>query len=384
MNEDFDGAIENDQDVNEETAQAQDVQEEVSMTEAVEANEEAVVQAPKTVEPAKPQMPLANKVVHLGGLVRRYTKDVEEANRKHEEVLRGQGRVLALLQAAPKNQRELAFLLDMHRSALAHLLDEMEDAGLVERTVSEDDEDVVVVSITEAGVAAVPDLTKPQPKADALDSLSDEEKAQLEAIVDKASASLELKLVELGDDPNAPRPERPQGDRGGFRGRDDRRGGFRGGRDDRGGFRGRDDRGGDRGGFRGHDDRGGDRGGFRGGRDDRGGDRGGFRGGFRGGRDDRGGFHGGRDDDRRGGYRGRDDRGSDRGGFRGGRDDDRRGGYRGGSDRGGYRGGRDDSRGGYRGGNDRGGYRGGSDRGGYRGRDDRGSDRGGYRGGYRD
>ncbi|MEM1314128.1 MAG: hypothetical protein AAGI51_06225, partial [Pseudomonadota bacterium] len=65
------------------------------------------------------------------------------------------------------------------------------------------------------------------------------------------------------------------GDRGGDRG------GWKG-RDDRGGHRGRDDRGGDRGGYRGRDDRDdrGDRGGYRGrdDRDDRGGDRGGYRG----------------------------------------------------------------------------------------------------------
>lgn len=112
----------------------------------------------------------------------------------------------------------------------------------------------------------------------------------------------------------------------------------------------------------------GDRGGYRGRNDSRGDDR---RGGYRGSNDRR--------DDRRGGYRGSNDRRDDR------RDDDRRGGYRGNSERrddrrGGYNGdrrdgGRDDRRGGYRGNNDRRDDRRGDDR--------RGGNRG-YRGNSRD
>ncbi|MGP5082163.1 hypothetical protein ACTXJ8_10240 [Corynebacterium variabile] len=145
---------------------------------------------------------------------------------------------------------------------------------------------------------------------------------------------------------------RPQGDRGGYRGRNDSRGDDR-----RGGYRGNNDRRDDRrGGYRGSNDR----------------------------RDDR------RDDDRRGGYRGNSERRDDRrGGYNGDRGDDRRGdrrgGYRGSSDRrddrrGGYNGdrrdgGRDDRRGGYRGNNDRRDDRRGDDR--------RGGNRG-YRGNSRD
>ncbi|MDN6535703.1 MAG: hypothetical protein L0K73_02625 [Corynebacterium variabile] len=137
---------------------------------------------------------------------------------------------------------------------------------------------------------------------------------------------------------------RPQGDRGGYRGRNDSRGDDR-----RGGYRGNNDRRDDRrGGYRGSNDR----------------------------RDDR------RDDDRRGGYRGNSERRDDRrGGYNGNRGDDRRddrrGGYRGNSDR------RDDRRGGYNGDrrdDRRGGYRGNNER---RGDDRRGGNRG-YRGNSRD
>ncbi|MGO3907374.1 hypothetical protein ACTXO6_13840 [Corynebacterium variabile] len=155
---------------------------------------------------------------------------------------------------------------------------------------------------------------------------------------------------------------RPQGDRGGYRGRNDSRGDDR-----RGGYRGSNDRRDDRrGGYRGSNDR----------RDDRCDDdrRGGYRGNSERRDDRRGGYNGNRGDDRRddrrGGYRGNSDRRDDpRGGYRGNSDrrDDRRGGYNG--DR--RDGGRDDRRGGYRGNNDR------------RGDDRRGGNRG-YRGNSRD
>ncbi|MGO3826957.1 MAG: hypothetical protein ACTJIF_10510 [Corynebacterium variabile] len=155
---------------------------------------------------------------------------------------------------------------------------------------------------------------------------------------------------------------RPQGDRGGYRGRNDSRGDDR-----RGGYRGSNDRRDDRrGGYRGSNDR----------RDDRRDDdrRGGYRGNSERRDDRRGGYNGNRGDDRRddrrGGYRGNSDRRDDpRGGYRGNSDrrDDRRGGYNG--DR--RDGGRDDRRGGYRGNNDR------------RGDDRRGGNRG-YRGNSRD
>lgn len=130
---------------------------------------------------------------------------------------------------------------------------------------------------------------------------------------------------------------RPQGDRGGYRSRNDSRGDDR-----RGGYCGNNDRRDDRrGGYRGNNDR----------RDDR-------RGGYNSDRRDD------RRDDRRGGYRGNSDRRDDRrGGYNGDRRDDRRDG------------GRDDRRGGYRGNNDRRDDRRGDDR--------RGGNRG-YRGNSRD
>ncbi|MGN0055039.1 MAG: MarR family winged helix-turn-helix transcriptional regulator [Atopobiaceae bacterium] len=246
-------------------------------------------------------MPLIDKVGRMSGLLHRYTKNQAEAHGRFGDPLRGQGRLLTLLKAKPEtSQRELSFLLDMRQQSLSELLAKLEEKGFITREKSEEDGRVMMVKLTEAGANAAPDLEEMDPNEDVFACLTDEERQQFEASIVKVTKSLQQKLIQMGDDPNA-RPRRDE--RGG-----DRRGGFRGGRDDR-----------DRGGFRG------DRGGYRGGRDDRGGFRGGRddRGGYRGGRDDRGGFRGGRDD--RGGFR------SDRGG---------RGGYR--SDRGGYRGGRDD------------------------------------------
>ena len=238
------------------------------------------------------EMPLARKVGRMGMLIHRYYDAQAHRHGALGDPLRGQGRVLALLKAKPTTtQRELSFLLDMRQQSLSELLGKLEEKGFITREKSPDDGRVTVVTLTDEGAAAAPSPDQMQAHPDALDCLTDEERAQLETITEKVCTSLEGKLQEMGIDPHqGPRPRQDR-DRGP---RDDRR---QGPRDDRGP---RQDR---------------DRGqGYRGPREDRGyrGDR------DRGQRDDRG-YRGDRDR----GPRDRGDRGpSHRGPYRpdGGRD----------------------------------------------------------------
>lgn len=235
-------------------------------------------------------------------------------------------RALKLLELKPKmEQKEMADLLGVRLRELDAIMAEAEKDDIVARIEPEEpDMRKIVIMADDDAIARAE--AKEAKGEDLVPGLSDEDRKQLLALLDKVIDP----LVALGlDEDRGPRGDR----RGG--GRDDRgpRGGFHGGRDDhgsRGSFGGRGSRGGDRG----ERSRGNDRGGYRGGRDrDDRGSRGGYRSGAR---DDRsGGFRGGRDDrsSSRGGY-GSSSRGNDRGGYRGSRDrDDRnsRGGYRGGS-----------------------------------------------------
>ena len=267
------------------------------------------------------------------------------------DAMRGQGRVLALLQMKDGiSTRDMANVLAIRPSSLNETLARLERDGLIERKQNEADKRQVLTYLTDAGRAQD---TRPEQLHDKLFAdFTDEELEQFAAYLDRLNTALEAELPEDARErmERGRKGEEEIMGRGGFRGGRDDRGGrdFRGGRDDRG----HDRRVGDRGGRRFDGDRGHGR--FEGKRDGRGFDKGGRDGGFRGGRDDRGG---------RGGYGGRGgfDKGGRDGGFRGGRDFDK-----GGRD-GGFRGGRDD-----RGG--RGGYGG---RGGF----DKGGRDGGYRGG---
>ena len=252
---------------------------------------------------------LVDALMKASRLMRQRKGAMIDERRAAQEKSADQTRALKLLMLKDEmEQREMADLLDMRLRELDANLAEMEEAGLVERRLpEEEDMRAIAVSITETGREACEQGVNADKDLPLVPGFADEDRAQLIELLEGLNAAFEA--LGLSD-------ERPQ--RGG---RDDRGGrGFRGGRDDRGPRGGRDDRG-PRGG---RDDRG-----PRGGRDDRS-SRGNDRSGYRGGRDDR---------DSRGGYRGNRDA---RGGYRGGRDD--RGGRA-------DRGGRDDRRGGYRSGN---------------------------------
>ena len=125
--------------------------------------------------------------------------------------LRGQGRVLALLSAKPQTtQRELSYVLDMRPQSLSELLTKLEEKGYITREKSRDDARVTVVRLTESGAAAAPNADDIAREADALACLTDEERDQLEAIVDKVNDSLVERLVELGVDPHTPKPRHPR------------------------------------------------------------------------------------------------------------------------------------------------------------------------------
>ena len=152
------------------------------------------------------EVTLARKCGRMARLIHEYYR----ANAKEHGAsspLRGQGRVLALLSAKPETtQRELSYVLDMRPQSLSELLFKLEEKGYITREKSETDARVTVVKLTEAGAAAAPDTDDINRQADALSCLTDEERDQLEAIVDKVNTSLVTRLVELGVDPRGHKP----------------------------------------------------------------------------------------------------------------------------------------------------------------------------------
>lgn len=115
------------------------------------------------------------------------------------DATRGRGRVIAALQMqSPIPTRELAYLLDIRQQSLNELLKKLEGDGLVERTPSEKDKRVMLVSLTDVGRAAEVGAAR----ADYLAALTDDEAATLSGLLDKVIDSLEAELgVDADEDP---------------------------------------------------------------------------------------------------------------------------------------------------------------------------------------
>lgn len=183
--------------------------------------------AKKNDRPAcQEEMPLTRKVSRMGRLIHRYYATRARRRGGMGDPLRGQGRILTLLKAKPETtQRELSYLLDIRQQSLSEMLAKLEEKGFVTREKSPEDGRVSIVRLTEAGSLAAPAPDQIHAHDDALSELTDEERAQLETLTDKACTSLEGKLEELGVDPN----RGPLGRRGphGPRGPHGRRGPYR-------------------------------------------------------------------------------------------------------------------------------------------------------------
>ena len=90
---------------------------------------------------------------------------------------RGQGRVLSILKMKPEiSQKELTYLLDMSKQALAELLAKLERNGYIIREPSAEDRRVSNVKITPEGMKAAEGMSEdPQDMVGLLDCLNEEE-----------------------------------------------------------------------------------------------------------------------------------------------------------------------------------------------------------------
>ena len=111
---------------------------------------------------------------------------------------RGQGRVLAVLKMKPEiSQRELTYLLGMSRQSMAELLAKLERAGYITREPSEEDKRVMMIKLTEEGLAnadAMGNNTDEDPHA--LDSLDQDELTQLSEYLRRIIESYEVLFPE--------------------------------------------------------------------------------------------------------------------------------------------------------------------------------------------
>ena len=118
---------------------------------------------------------------------------------------RGQGRVLALLKLQPEiGQKELGYLLDLSKQAIAELLGKLEKNGFITRTQSEKDRRSYIIRLTDTGREALPDDSSDsdngEDEAVFFDCLSGDEQHNLSDYLARIISSLEERLGETASD----------------------------------------------------------------------------------------------------------------------------------------------------------------------------------------
>lgn len=125
---------------------------------------------------------ILEQFTHLHTLLHRYRMQNLRNFGPFSNPHRGQGRVLSILKMKPEiSQKELTYLLDMSRQALAELLSKLEKNGYIERETSEEDRRSFNVKLTEKGAAAAGKMDDDTPPEldKVFDCLSDEELSNL-------------------------------------------------------------------------------------------------------------------------------------------------------------------------------------------------------------
>ena len=107
---------------------------------------------------------------------------------------RGQARVLTMVAMQEGiNQKDLAFLLGIRPQTIGEMLRKLEERGLVERRKSEEDARATQVFLTDEGRTRAEEIAERRAlaAADMFSVLTDDEKEQLDALLDKLGVELD-------------------------------------------------------------------------------------------------------------------------------------------------------------------------------------------------
>ncbi|MDU2242041.1 MAG: MarR family transcriptional regulator [Paenibacillus sp.] len=109
---------------------------------------------------------------------------------------RGQGKILSILQQTPHiSQKELVRQLDMRPQSASEMIQKLEKKGFIERYKSEEDQRVMMITLTKAGQVLLNQNGDFQPVF--LNVLTMEEKQQFDRILEKLVSEIEPEIVKL-------------------------------------------------------------------------------------------------------------------------------------------------------------------------------------------
>ncbi|HEY5563528.1 MAG TPA: MarR family transcriptional regulator, partial [Clostridiaceae bacterium] len=126
-----------------------------------------------------------------------------DSNARELNIGRGQGHLLGILLAQDGiTQKELSAQMQIRPASLGELVDKLELSGYVQRRVNENDKRVSNVFLKEEGRKLVNEVVKSRnSQVDKLFSgLSEEEKIQLSAIMEKLLSSIKEDSIDNTDD----------------------------------------------------------------------------------------------------------------------------------------------------------------------------------------
>ncbi|BFH60354.1 MarR family winged helix-turn-helix transcriptional regulator [Paenibacillus azoreducens] len=109
---------------------------------------------------------------------------------------RGQGKILSILHQTPHiSQKELVAQLDMRPQSASELIKKLEKKGLIERYKSEEDQRVMMITLTKAGKVVLNQNGDFQPVF--LNVLTIEEKQQFNRILEKLVSEIEPEVAKF-------------------------------------------------------------------------------------------------------------------------------------------------------------------------------------------
>lgn len=111
---------------------------------------------------------------------------------------RGQGKILSILHQTPNiSQKELVRQLDMRPQSASELIKKLEKKGFIERYKSEEDQRVMMITLTKAGKVVLNQNGDFQPVF--LNVLTIEEKQQFNRILEKLVSEIEPEVAKFRD-----------------------------------------------------------------------------------------------------------------------------------------------------------------------------------------
>lgn len=109
---------------------------------------------------------------------------------------RGQGKILSILQQTPNiSQKELVSQLDMRPQSASEMIKKLEKKGFIERYKSEEDQRVMMITLTKAGKVVLNQTGDFQPVF--LNVLTKEEKQQFNRILEKLVSEIEPEVAKF-------------------------------------------------------------------------------------------------------------------------------------------------------------------------------------------